>query len=494
MMFALVFVVAVLPYLYVLACEFTYDDHWTILGNRALRRPLGSLLGALYTGDAATQHLPDASRPAMVFSNAIDLRLFGTNPFGHHLHSLALHGAVCMLAYGLAFVLTRRRRTALATALVFGCVPVHTEVVASVHYREDLIATGMLFVFFVCLLRPTDGHLRRGAPLFASLALLWGLLAKESAMVVVLLGPLLIAACGLDRRALERRAPILVGALAVVVLYGSWRLGIAAFGDGIPRSEGMSWAARWSATARYMLVGVGNALVPLRSVPINPPLGQASWSYIPGAIVCVGVMLAALTKPRTRVFGAALAFMLVAPLASSPLVGAANEVADRFFYASSFGGALCIALSLDVLRERRGAPVYTVLLTSLLLVASALSVRASLHFANDVSLFTRAVELSPRSARAYTALSFALRVRGELADAERHARTAIALDPSYPRARIGLAATHILMGREDEGRAELEALARTEPDAPGLVAAMRCLSGSASARERCINGRRPRPR
>src|SRR5262245_36488217 len=82
-------VVGICCFVRVLGFEFVYDDHWTIIENRALDRPLSSLIASIATGHVSA--IPDSTRPAMLASIWLDRRVFGASPIGYHAHSLLLY-------------------------------------------------------------------------------------------------------------------------------------------------------------------------------------------------------------------------------------------------------------------------------------------------------------------------------------------------------------------------------------------------------------------
>jgi hypothetical protein len=72
---------------------------------------------------------------------AIDSRIFGFgNAFGYHLGNVLLHGVVVALLFVFLFVTTRRYDFALATAAAYLLLAVHTEPVAWIMGRKDILS------------------------------------------------------------------------------------------------------------------------------------------------------------------------------------------------------------------------------------------------------------------------------------------------------------------------------------------------------------------
>ena len=73
---------------------------------------------------------------------ALDSRVFGfDNPFGYHLGNVLLHGVVVALLFVFLFGTTRRYGFALATTAAYLVLAVHTEPVAWIMGRKDILST-----------------------------------------------------------------------------------------------------------------------------------------------------------------------------------------------------------------------------------------------------------------------------------------------------------------------------------------------------------------
>lgn len=132
----------------------------------------------------------DLYRPLSLVMFAAEWALFGDNPFPGHLINVLLYAAVCFLFGWALFRWSRGPVFSMLAALLFAVHPLHTEVVANVKSRDELLA--MLFLLLTWLAwQRAQRHRPRGLWLLLSLvAFALALLAKESAITFLPLLPL----------------------------------------------------------------------------------------------------------------------------------------------------------------------------------------------------------------------------------------------------------------------------------------------------------------
>lgn len=406
---------------------FIYDDYWTIVSNRHLDKPLPELLRAAASGRSVEWKMPDATRPLMGLSLWWDRQLFGLSPAGYHLDSLALYALVSVLAFLLAFALFRSFSAALGTGMAFALMPLHSEVVSAVNYREDLLSTAGIFaaaaLCFWPAVRPSRWRPYAAAALwFAALA------SKESALVA----PLCIAALAMIRRPPRwtRQGALALAAAVVAVLWLNWRFGLSALGEQIPRADYASWTERLLRSARFELWSVYESLLPLRTRPEYAPLPYPSWLWALALVPLLGLCVRAWSRPGTRAAAGLLAWALVAPLMTAPLFAPTNEIADRYWFMGSLAAALAVGWLILELARRQAAAALAALIG-----LAALGVpqcwQATSVWASEASLWTFAALTAPASPRSWTSLSRVHRMADQPDLAERTIQHALSLKPDY---------------------------------------------------------------
>jgi len=483
---ALVVAVALGGYLNALPNGFVFDDHRAITGNRCVTG--GPSLRCAFSHDLwgrPGREVGRTWRPLAVLSFALDWAWGGGRPFAFHLVNALLHAGVSLLVLLLARRLTGALLPAALAALLFATLAVHTEAVAGVVGRADVLVTAFGVAALLLHLRLADGAERspsRTALLLGGVAalLLVALLMHELAVLV----PVMMVACERARGGRLAR-PVLwsyLGAALIVVGYlGLRQLALGRL-VGPPPDALNNPAVLASAGGRVLLGlalvhrGVAALLVPLglsaeygHAQIVVPPL----WSLpvLLGALelaaLAVGALLA---RRRGRPALAAGAVVLLGGLVllSNVPVLMPTAFGERLLYLPSVGLALLVAGLVPARpRTERGdgrQRVLALAVCGLLVVANlVITVRRNLDWRDDLTLYESAARAAPASARAHLGLGLALNVRGRHAEAAAALSRALELEPRLDEALRELAIAHDLTGRTEEAGRSFAELHRRSP-------------------------------
>lgn len=482
----LIAILAVVAFAPALTFGFVYDDAWTIVDNAWLDKPFAELCGLLASGEALVRKVPDATRPAMVLSLWLDRRLFGLSPVGHHVTSLLLYGATTFVVTRLAFRLSGRAVVAAVAGVFFALAPLHAEPVAAVNYREDLLSA--LGVASAWLLLIERGAERSRRIWLAAVALAVALFAKESSVVLVPLVGVTVAALPHLRPLVLRRKRTLFALGAVLALWALWRVPLLLQGDDIPTAPARGAAQVLLRTLRYEVEAVKHAALPFFWSPDRFRLPDAGIAIVvPFAAVLASVVaLVRLRGARTAVLAVGIA--LIAPLGSSPLLRPINEIADRYFFLGVLGGGLFWGFVIQQWLRARPKRRFSRLLVPLAFLPMAVPAYAATRIWHDErSVWTVAVEKSPRSTRALAALSRVERMAGNPARASELVERALSLDPRYAPALITRIYNELYAGDVERARTHLADLAALgAADAKGVKKARRCAALDPAAAKACI--------
>ncbi len=141
----IIVVVAIAAFVNSLGGQFVWDDRMLILKDPAVR----AFHGMKDIKDVVSSDFFERSespipygyyRPVTTVSYIIDRKLWGPKPFGFHVTNVAFHALASVLGFLLMLDLGLNRGQAAAVAILFAVHPVHTENVAWIAGRTDVLA------------------------------------------------------------------------------------------------------------------------------------------------------------------------------------------------------------------------------------------------------------------------------------------------------------------------------------------------------------------
>ncbi|HMC83410.1 MAG TPA: tetratricopeptide repeat protein [Candidatus Polarisedimenticolia bacterium] len=465
-----------------LSNAFVHDDKPLVAENRLIREPggLGRIFSSGYwtTGD---QSVPELYRPVAVATLALNHFLGGANPIGYHLINILLHACVCALVYGLALELSAGTAVAWAGALLFAVHPVHTEAVAPVVGRTEILAAG----FFLSALLLDRIAQRRTARRYrflagASLCYLAALFSKENAVAfpaVLLLTDLVLPSGGDYRQVLRRRSWEYGLYLSATVVYLGARYAVL---GGIVRSitkpidNPILAADSWTGFLTALIAAgkyVGLLLWPLHlsadysrdQIPLATGLfdPRLLLSFLLLAAGVVGVVWG---WRRSRWVAWSVLFYAVTMLpASNILIPIGTLFAERLVYLPSVGFCLLGGLAFAAIRGRQAAAA-SALLGVVLVFGSARTIARNRIWHDDGVFAVATAVDAPRSAKAQHNLGAYLQDHGDLAGAEKAYRRASELAPDWADTFSNRAGVLVRMGHSEEAISEYRRAIALRPD------------------------------
>ena len=164
-----------------------------VLDDRSLveRNPLIQRLGripVLFQSDYWEPKLKSGLyRPVVMTTYALNFAVGKRNPKGYHLINIGLHAGVSVLVWLLYRRLSGDALSAAAAAFVFAAHAIHTEAVANVVGRAELLTALLVLVSLLAYVRSQGGRGGPSAGFYAASlgGYLLGLLTKESAVTLV---------------------------------------------------------------------------------------------------------------------------------------------------------------------------------------------------------------------------------------------------------------------------------------------------------------------
>ncbi len=469
---------------------FALDDDMAIAGNRFTNQGFAGIVPILttdtwhgYFGEGVELLPGGRYRPLSLVTFAVEHALFGENPAVNHLVNILLYALTGALIYLLLLSLFTApensaphwaRLVSLLAALIFLAHPVHSEAVANIKGRDELLA---LFLALAALLLFLEaGRRSKVWPAAVGSALLFlAILAKENAFAFLVVIPLAIYFFRPQwpPAAMLRKLVPWLGATAG--LYLAVRFAVLGFGSGSPGAAesilnnpflGMTVAQKYATIThtlgRYLLLLVFPHPLTHDYYPKTIPLmSWAHWSVIASLALHLGALGWAVWtfRSRCRISFLALFYLLTLFIVSNIPFTVGTNMAERFLYMPSL--AFCIATALALVRVggRRMAPVSAALLLALLVIIpfSLKALHREQAWKDNFTLFSTDINVSARSAKLQNALgcemliessrpeNAALRVE-MIEQAAGHLEEAVRIYPEYTQAWTGLGDAAYLRG------------------------------------------------
>jgi tetratricopeptide (TPR) repeat protein len=409
--------VAVIVFLSTLPGDFVFDDAVLLEQGVGLEDfSVERVFWGNYWGPA--RH--DVSyRPLTLFSYALNFQISDA-PLGFHLVNVLLNGVVAWLSFLLLKELLGHPYLAALGACVCAVLPIHTEVVANIVGRAELLAALAFLVALYCSLRsPVD---RRRGVLLTGVAVFLGLAAKESVAAVVpllLIGPWLLGrplpwrtfACAVIALSLYLvlRQVVLQDEIQMVQ---DGRATLTGFIDNPMTSAHSDPLTRMVNATRLLGLYAWKTVVPVHlsadysfnQIPVLELSDVSLWLQVVGFIagVLCGVLYFRKRVPEVA-FGFAffpLAFVVTSnvPFAIGTIFG------DRLAYVPSLAYPiiLCGVFKLGISRGVFPARALYLGLGLLVAIYAVRSVFWSLEWQQKETLYAHMVKASPDSTRAQT--------------------------------------------------------------------------------------------
>jgi hypothetical protein len=430
-----------------------WDDAVNVAGNPNLNFDASGLAWMLTGSSLGHWH------PLTWATLALDRAAWGGAPAGYHTTNVLLHA----LSAALFFLLARRLLSAGGTtppraeagaacaALLWALHPLRVESVAWVSERRDVLSCVLVLTSALAYVRGAEaGDVPAGRRLRAW-ALLWGAAAMASKVFAVVLPAVFVV---LDTRLRGRprwkeKIPWLVP-MAVAAAFN-----IAAQEES---RAAVSWAA-FGLKARAAQAAYGLAFYVWKSLlPFGlGPLYERSLLLEPAPFVLSALAVAAAAaliwagrRRRPGLAQAACVYVLLALPALGLFKSGRMTAADRYAYLPGLPLSLLAGAAFARASLRRTAAAAAL---GAVLILGGLTALQLPVWSSDISLWTRACEVSPLSYFARLRLSAALQAAGRLDEAAVVRETAVSLHADVFRRA---AAVYAARGDEAAARAARE--------------------------------------
>jgi tetratricopeptide (TPR) repeat protein len=472
--------------------RFVFDDLDIITHNPLVTGP-GLDMAGIFTSHY-WQHLTpegDLYRPLVITSYALNHRIGGLDPAGYHAVNIALHALCAALVVWLGIRLGFSIAASLAAGLLFAAHPIHTEAVAGLVGRAELMSA-------VAILAGWAVHLGKRAPpagrIAATAALLAaGLLSKENAIVLpglMLLGDLWRVRRG--ETSWRRVAPAYVVCGAVIAVWLAARaLLLAPYPPGsiyegpftsVPAADRIHTALGVMGRYLWILVSPINlsADYSFEQIPIF-----TSWSDPPALISATLLLLVTIIAIRRLAAGASpradglclLIFLVTVAPVSNLLMPIGTIMGERLLYLPSVGFCLLLPALWSSIRRAGPAALGARGLGAALacVLAGLYSVRTierNRDWKDQITLFSVTAVTSPRSAKVHYNLGVALEEAGRPDEALKEYLAATTIKPFDAKAHHNAGLLLAAAERTAEASFHLDQASRLDPDLPRVFTSL----------------------
>jgi tetratricopeptide (TPR) repeat protein len=405
--------------------DFIFDDIFLVRDNPYL----GSFADFISYFTSGTREL--GGRPVRLTSLYLDTLIFGKSNVGYHISNILYYMIYCTLVYFFSARLFRDRFLALAVTLLFVAHPLHTEGVAYISGKKDVLGG----IFSVASLISYDRYIQGYHKRDALLTILFFLLAMGAKEIYAIL-PLLFLTMNFFRGVPLRNQRIfhlsLLTVASVFVIYVIFVRNIVFFdylhpipvyGD----DKGVNFPTA---------IKICGLILSLNFFPFDlsadytfnvvKRIDFSDWAFFlsTSAILFMGLGIL-LLRSRQKEISLGLLWLLVCLLPVCQLVPYPEIISERSLILLSFGSCVILACLISRLPKKWAIGI----LVSVLAVFSVTTIRRNLDWRDEFSLWRATAKQHPDCARARYNFGIALATKKEFRAAEQEFRASLAINP-----------------------------------------------------------------
>lgn len=455
LVFGLLVVASLALYAQTYRFGYVLDDDVVYLHNKHVQAGVEGLPGIFGNSfiHGFTGNNDQSYRPLPLAMFALEHQVLGNNPYFQHFMNALLHGLCGFLLWLVLKRLFRNRHPAvpILMALLFVAHPVHTEVVANVKGRDDLLH----FLFAISALyfalryamqeapEPTDNALPKPPAIggaawlgLSALMLFMALLCKEVAITFLAVIPATLYF--FTSANWKKIALTTLPLLAVLGLYMAIRASVLDFqtfeedemkviNNALAAANGAG--EKYSTALMMVVMYIGKLFFPhplsweygYNQIPIVSP---TDWQALASFAVLIGLAVVAVLgiKNRNPLAWAIFFFVATISIVSNLVIEIGATFAERFVFTPSVAYSVAIVLLVALLtrtdlsqRKLLDNLKFVAPLALVLLFFIGKTWQRSGEWKSNDTLFLAALDAAPNSSRVWSAAGSVYRVRAEKA-------------------------------------------------------------------------------
>lgn len=480
--------------------DYVFDDRGIVNLYQALENPfaLKQIFLLPYAAIEAGLY-----RPVALLTYSLNFLFTGTSPFGFHLVNIILYWLLCFSIFQFLEKLFKSRTFALATSFLFLTLPIHTEVVANIIGRAEIMALLFSVLLLKELLNEKINHYKVGLFLFLALG------SKETAIAVLPIALLVIfvhekynlADFALTaKNILSKYLYPILASLSATVFYFCLRLivlgpehfvGIETtiVENQLMFTDGFS---RFYTALQVLAMYIGKSIVPI-NLCSDYSYSQIATTYsiwqmesLLGLAVLIFLVFSIFYFIRRRPeisLGSAIFLFSFLPV-SNLFFPIGTIAGERLMFFPSLG--LCVLLAYFALKlysllklrwpnNSNLAKIFYILFISILALYSLVSIARARVWLSEKRLFTNASICAPKSVLSTSNLGTIYYIDGNLKEAERVLLQSIDIYPKYSKGLNNLGLVYWKMGEIQKAKQYYLAAMATDFPYPGAYENMALL-------------------
>ena len=473
-------ILSFLLYSNTLSHKFAFDDKGLIRDNRLIRE--GTTLKEIFTTNyryGANNPNDGLYRPLVMFTYVMNTDNT-LDPFPLHLWNVILNSITTILFFLLIYSFSRSLVLAIIAGLVFGFHPIHTEVVANISGRPEILCA--LFLFASWLILKTKSSYSVLTVSLACVCFALALLSKETAVMF----PFMIISYDyiIKRSEFWRKRNLITYVMLGVTLIIYLIVRLVLLGDTAAGNDpeffnnpiaDATAASRMATAFGVFLRYIRLLIVPLRlvsdysynSLPVYDSLFNPV--AMAGIVMLMGMIIAAIALiRRNQLYTLAFILFLFPYLLISNIVFPVGTImGERLMYLPSAGFALiagCILTSLS----SRWRYLTTCLVLLLMLGYSFKTLTRNRDWHDDITLTTADLKSMPENSKLLVNMGIIKARQKQYSMAEHHYKKALEIYPDLVEAWSGLGKMNYDRGNIEEALRYYTEAVRVARDQPNI--------------------------
>lgn len=437
------FILGILLYANTLTHDYTQDDAIVIYDNMYTTKGIEGIPGLLtkdtffgfFKVEGKSKLVSGGRyRPLTPVMFALEWQLFGRSPWIGHLINILLYGLLCMVIYRFLLTISLKIKGpepylfAAICALIYTVHPIHTEVVANIKGRDEIVSMlGSMLGLLLCIKSFHKNDFKWA--ILGGVCFFLGLMSKENAIMFLIIAPITFYFFVTKKKnnILKYLAPMAFGALAFLAIRSS----ILGFDFGGQSSELMN---------NPFLKFMGNQYVPFtgaeKFATILFTLGKyiqllifphpLTHDYYPRhidimqfldyrvllslvAYLALAVIAIINIKRNAWISYGILFYLITLSIVSNILFPIGTNMSERFLFMPSIGFAIVLAYFISRwIIKSKSSKIILIIFIILISLLSIKTITRNAVWKDDLTLFTTDVKTSKRSAKLLNAAGGAL--------------------------------------------------------------------------------------